>query len=56
MNPEFLYQIGEMVLMIIIFLAFFWVLKKAAWKPILATLDERQKVIQDSFDEVKQLQ
>ena len=56
MNPEFLYQIGEMVLMIIVFLAFFWVLKKAAWKPILETLDERQKKIQDGFDEVKQLQ
>ncbi len=55
-TPEFLTQLGEMVSLIVVFLAFFFVLKKFAWKPLIETVDERQREIESSFEEVKKLQ
>lgn len=56
MSQEFLTQFGETITVIIGFTIFYLVLKKFAWGPVLNILDERQKKIQDSFDEVKKLQ
>lgn len=55
MGLEFIRQVGETITLIIVFLAFFWIMKKFAWAPILKTIDDRQKSIEDGFDEIKRL-
>jgi F-type H+-transporting ATPase subunit b len=56
MNEELARQIGEIITHIVAFAIFFWVMAKFAWPAILKTIDDRQKKIQDGFDEVKRLQ
>ena len=43
---EILTQAGAFILLV-------WVLKKLAWKPLLALLDERQRKIRASFEEIE---
>lgn len=56
MSFDFLKQFGETIAVVVTFTIFFLILKKFAWGPILQLLDDRQKKIQDGFDEVKKLQ
>jgi F-type H+-transporting ATPase subunit b len=56
MSPEFMTQFGETITVFIGFTIFYLVMKKFAWGPILGILDERQKKIEEGFDEVKKLQ
>jgi len=44
---EILTQAGAFILLV-------WVLKKMAWKPLLALLDERREKIRKSFEEIEQ--
>lgn len=46
-------EIPQLITHIIGFLLALWVLKKFAWKPILAVLDERREKIQSSFDDIE---
>lgn len=43
----------EILTQIVAFLILLWVMKKVAWKPLLALLDERRKRIQDAFDGIE---
>lgn len=56
MSPEFLTQIGETLVQIIAFVIFFWVMKKYAWGPVTDVLNERQKRIEQGFDEIRRKQ
>ena len=56
MSFDFLKQFGETIGVLVTFTIFFLILKKFAWGPILQLIDDRQKKIQDGFDEVKKLQ
>ena len=53
---KFLSLAGETITAILAFLIFFWVMKKYAWPAVLRAIDERQKEIQDGFEEIKKLQ
>ena len=44
---------GLIVWVIITFIVLLWVLKKVAWKPILAALDLREKEIKDSLEKAE---
>jgi F-type H+-transporting ATPase subunit b len=55
MGLEFVRQFGETITLIVVFVAFFWIMKKFAWAPILKTIDDRQKNIEDGFEEIKRL-
>lgn len=46
-------EIPQLITHIIGFLLALWVLKKFAWKPILAVLDERREKIKSSFDDIE---
>jgi F-type H+-transporting ATPase subunit b len=46
-------EIPQLITHIIGFLLALWVLKKFAWKPILAVLDERRDKIKSSFDDIE---
>lgn len=52
---EFWTQAGETVTLIVVFVVFLGLLKKLGWGPALATIDERQKKIEDAFAEIKHL-
>lgn len=56
MSPEFLTQIGEVLTNIIAFVIFYWVLKRFAWGPITDVLSERQKRIEQGFDDIRRKQ
>ncbi|MFN8265586.1 MAG: F0F1 ATP synthase subunit B [Chitinophagaceae bacterium] len=43
-------KLGLFVWNLIAFLVVFWILKKFAWKPILSSLNEREKGIADSLE------
>lgn len=53
---KFLSLAGETITAILAFSIFFWVMKKYAWPVVLGAIDERQKEIQDGFEEIKKLQ
>lgn len=55
MGNEFIRQFGETITLVVVFVIFFWVMKKMAWGPILKTIDDRQKKIEDGFSEIKRL-
>ncbi len=46
-------EIPQLITHIVGFLLALWVLKKFAWKPILAVLDERRDKIKSSFDDIE---
>jgi len=46
-------EIPQLITHIVGFLVALWILKRYAWKPLLALLDERREKIKSSFDEVK---
>lgn len=45
-------EIPQLITHVIGFLLALWVLKRFAWKPLLALLDERQAKIKSRFDEI----
>jgi F-type H+-transporting ATPase subunit b len=45
-------EIPQLITHIIGFLVLLWILKRYAWKPLLALLDERKEKIKSSFDEI----
>lgn len=45
-------EIPQLITHVIGFLLALWVLKRYAWKPILALLEERREKIKSSFDEI----
>jgi F-type H+-transporting ATPase subunit b len=53
---EWLLQRGEFFTQLIAFVIFFWVMKKFAWPPLMAVLDERQKKIEDGFAQIERKQ
>ena len=44
---------GALFWTIVTFICLLLILRKVAWKPILQTLDEREKIIQDSLNEAE---
>ncbi len=55
--PPFLrFDPGVALWTIVTFLFLLLILKKLAWKPILASLDEREKAIKQSMDQAQKLQ
>lgn len=52
MNPE----LSQIVTQIVGFLLLFWVLKKFAWKPLIAMLEERRQKIADEFQKIDKTQ
>lgn len=46
-------EIKQTITQIIAFLAMLWILKRFAWKPFLAILDERTEKIKSIFDEAE---
>jgi F-type H+-transporting ATPase subunit b len=46
-------ELGLIVWTVITFLALAWVLKKFAWKPILAIIEAREKTIQEALEDSK---
>ncbi len=44
-------EIGQIITQIIGFIVALWILKRYAWKPMLAMLEERRKRIRDELDE-----
>ena len=49
-------DLGMFLLFLTVFLLASFVLKRFAWKPILAALDEREKTIQDSIDNAAKIE
>jgi F-type H+-transporting ATPase subunit b len=47
-------EIGQIITQIISFLIMLWVMKRYAWKPLLAILDERRDKIQADLDAIEQ--
>lgn len=45
-------NVSQIIIQIIAFLVMFWVMKKFGWKPLLNTLEARQKKIKDEFDSI----
>jgi F-type H+-transporting ATPase subunit b len=55
--PPFLrFDPGVWIWTSIVFVALLVILKKMAWKPILASIDEREKTIKDSLDQAMRIQ
>lgn len=55
--PPFLrFDPGVWMWTMVVFVALLLILKKMAWKPILASLDERDKTIKDSLDQAARIQ
>lgn len=48
-------QLGLFFWSLLLFLALFFLLKKFAWKPILAAINEREEGIQDSLDQAEKV-
>lgn len=44
---------GEVLIQLIAFLTVFWLLKKLAWKPVLAALEARREKIQHDFEKIE---
>lgn len=49
-------EIPQLITHIVGFLLLVWVLKRFAWKPVLALLDERRERIKNSFAEIEEKQ
>ena len=47
-------SIQEILTQAVAFILLVWVLKRMAWKPLLALLDERREKIRKSFEEIEQ--
>ena len=43
-------EISQIITQIISFLIMYWVLKRFAWKPLLASMEKRKALIQSEFD------
>lgn len=56
MRPEIIDQIAPTLVQIIAFVFFCWLMAKYAWGPVTKVLDDRQKKIEDGFDEIKRKQ
>ena len=56
MSPELMTQIGETLCQILAFVIFFWILKRFAWGPVTKLLDERQRRIEEGFEDIKRKQ
>ncbi|MDQ3002520.1 MAG: F0F1 ATP synthase subunit B [Fibrobacterota bacterium] len=55
--PPFLrFDPGVWIWTMLVFVALLLILKKMAWKPIIASLDEREKTIRDSLDQAARIQ
>lgn len=55
--PPFLrFDPGVWIWTMVVFVALLLILKKMAWKPIIASLDEREKTIKDSLDQAARIQ
>lgn len=46
---------GQMITIILGFMIFYWVMKTYAWGPILDTIDERQRIIQNDLSEAQRM-
>lgn len=46
-------EVGQVLTQIVAFLLMLWILKKFAWKPLIAVMDDRQKKIRDEFEEIE---
>jgi F-type H+-transporting ATPase subunit b len=53
---ELMRQFGEFVTQLVAFVIFFWIMKKYAWPPLTAMLDERQKKIEEGFAQIDRKQ
>ena len=47
-------EIGQVLTQIVAFLLVVWVLKKFAWKPLLAVMEERKNKIKSEFDSLEE--
>lgn len=56
MRPEIIDQIAPTLVQIIAFVFFCWLMAKYAWGPITKVLDDRQKKIEDGFEQIKRKQ
>ena len=55
--PPFLrFDPGVWIWTMVVFVALLVILKKMAWKPIIASLDEREKTIRESLDQAARIQ
>lgn len=55
--PPFLrFDPGVWIWTMLVFIALLLILRKMAWKPILASIDEREKTIKDSLDQAAKIQ
>lgn len=55
--PPFLrFDPGVWIWTMVVFVTLLLLLKKMAWKPIIASLDEREKTIRDSLDQAARIQ
>lgn len=55
--PPFLrFDPGVWIWTMVVFVALLFILKKMAWKPIMASLDEREKTIKESLDQAARIQ
>ncbi len=55
--PPFLrFDPGVWIWTMIVFLGLLFILRKMAWKPILASIDEREKTIKESLDQAARIQ
>ena len=48
------FEIGQVLTQIVAFLLVVWVLKKFAWKPLLAVMEERKNKIKSEFDSIEE--
>lgn len=46
------FEFKQIITQILAFLIMLWILKRYAWKPLMAILDQRTRKIQHSFDEI----
>lgn len=47
-------EIGQILTQIVAFLFMYWILKKFAWKPLLAIMEERKQKIESEFEFIEQ--
>jgi F-type H+-transporting ATPase subunit b len=53
MSYEFIWENSELFTQILAFVIFFWILKRYAWGPVTKVLDERQRRIEQGFEEIR---
>ena len=56
MTYELWNQFGETVTHVLGFIIFFWIIKKFAWPAIIHLLEDRQRHIEEGFDEIERKQ